>query len=165
MALIASGAFACLLWWAYFDRVNPALEHRHEGHDEPMARGRFARDVYTYSHLPIVAGIILAAAALEEITLHPKDELPLEFRWMLFGGMALFYGGVAISVFRAFRIVARERLSGAAVLAVIIAVSGSVDGLTLLVLVDLLLVLVLIAEHIRIEGVPGRQREEVAVSS
>ena len=32
-ALVAAGTFACLLWWAYFDRVNPALEHRHEGHD------------------------------------------------------------------------------------------------------------------------------------
>lgn len=28
-ALVAAATFACLLWWAYFDRVDPALEHRH----------------------------------------------------------------------------------------------------------------------------------------
>ena len=32
VALAASGVFAGLLWWAYFDRVGPALEHRAERH-------------------------------------------------------------------------------------------------------------------------------------
>lgn len=49
VALVAAGAFAGLLWSAYFDRVGPALEHRAE---EAAAadRGRFARDVYSYAH-------------------------------------------------------------------------------------------------------------------
>ena len=72
-ALVAAGTFAGLLWWAYFDRPLPALEHRHEATEDVIQRGRFARDVYTYAHLPIVAGIILCAAALEEITLHPRQ--------------------------------------------------------------------------------------------
>jgi low temperature requirement protein LtrA len=150
-AMIAAGAFACLLWWAYFDRVLPALEHRHEEQVDANALGRFARDVYTYSHLPIVAGIILAAAAIEEIALHPKDALPAAFRWMLFGGMALFYVGVALSVWRAFHVIARERLAAGALLAIVIAVSGSITGLTLLLAVDAFLLLALVAEHIRVE--------------
>jgi len=97
-ALVAAGTFACLLWWAYFDRVNPALEHRHEAQASVLDSGFFARDVYTYGHLPIIAGIIVIAAALEEIILHPKDVLAVEFRWMLFAGLVLFFGGVAISV-------------------------------------------------------------------
>jgi low temperature requirement protein LtrA len=155
-AMTAAGVFACLLWWAYFDRVLPALEHRHEGQTDGTDSGRFARDVYTYAHLPIVAGVILPAAAIEEVALHPKDELPLEFRWMLFGGMALFYVGVAVSVWRAFRVVARERLIAGAVLAVVVALGGSINGLTLLVSVDVLLLGVLVGEHWRIEGRPGR---------
>lgn len=151
VALTAAGAFACLLWWAYFDRVLPALEHRHHEQPDDQMLGRFARDVYTYSHLPIVAGIILAAAAVEEIALHPKAELATEFRWMLFGGMALFYVGVALSVWRAFRVVARERLAAGALLAIVIGLSGSITGVTLLVTVDVFLVIALIAEHYRVE--------------
>lgn len=150
-ALVASGAFACLLWWAYFDRVNPAFEHRHELQDDAGHSGRFARDVYTYGHLPIIAGIILIASALEEITLHPKDNLPVEFRWMLFAGLVLFFGGVAISVWRAFRVVAKERVIGLAVMLLPTAFAGSISGLTLLVITDLLILGVLIAEHLRIE--------------
>ena len=151
-ALICAGTFACLLWWAYFDRVNLSLEFRHESleHGE---RGRFARDVYTYSHLPIIGGVILMAAALEEITLHPKDILATEFRWMLFGGMAAFFGGVAISVWRAFKVIARERIIALGVRLVLTLAAGSMDGLVFLVLVDLLLLAVIVAEHVRIEGV------------
>lgn len=75
IALVAAGVFAGLLWWSYFDRVSPALEHRAESlsdHD----RGRFARDVYTYAHTPIVAGVILSAVALEEMALHPNQSTP-----------------------------------------------------------------------------------------
>ncbi len=150
-ALIASGAFACLLWWAYFDRVNPALEHRHAGEDL-LHRGSFARDVYTYGHISIIAGVIVIAAALEEITLHPKDVLPVEFRWMLFVGLVMFFGGVAVTIWRAFHVVAKERVIAVAVLAVPTAFAGSMSGLTLLLLTDALLVVVLIAEHGRIEG-------------
>ena len=91
-ALIAAGVFAGLAWWSYFDRPAPALEHFAEG-QTGRARGRYARDVYTFAHLPMVAGIVLSAAALEEITLHPTDPLDASFRWMLFGGLALFSAG------------------------------------------------------------------------
>jgi low temperature requirement protein LtrA len=150
-AMVAAGAFACLLWWAYFDRVNRALEHRHGEQAGSNESGRFARDVYTYGHLPIAAGVILAAAALEEIALHPSDELPLAFRWMMFGGLALFMSGVALSVWRAYRVVAKERLGAAAAIAVLVAVGGSTSGLTLLLLVDLVLIVSLVLEHVRIE--------------
>ena len=154
-ALVAAGAFACLLWWAYFDRVNPAVEHRHEGHESPNERGHFARDVYTYGHLPFIAGVIVMAAALEEITLHPSDALPVAFRWMLFAGLVLFFGGVAVSVWRAFHVVAKERILALVVMVVPIAFAGSMSGLTLLILIDVLILGVLVSEQIRIEGRPS----------
>lgn len=164
-ALIASGAFACLLWWAYFDRVNPALEHRHEGHLDPQLRGMYARDVYTYGHLPIIAGVVLIAAALEEITLHPSESLAVSFRWMLYGGMVLFFGGVAAAVWRAFRVVAKERVAGLVLLIVPAALAGSISGLALLVVTNLLLLAILIAEHVRIEGRPSPEAAPVTSSS
>lgn len=164
-AMMFAGAFACLLWWAYFDRVNPALEHRHEAHVAAMERGAFARDVYTWAHLPIIAGVILMAAALEEITLHPNDVLHVEFRWMLFAGLAAFFGGVAAGVWRAFRVIARERMIGLALMLGLTLAAGSFDGLVLLVLTDVLLLAVLAAEHARIEGLPSRSNEAIVDSS
>lgn len=101
VALIASGVFAGLLWWGYFDRPAPALEHRAEKIEGGVARGRFVRDVYTWGHAPFVAGVILSAAALEEIALHPNDPVHVEFRLMLFGGLALMALSVTANIWRA----------------------------------------------------------------
>lgn len=155
-ALVAAGTFAGLLWWAFFDRPLRALEHRHQGLDE-FDRGVFARNVYTYAHVPIVAGIILCAAALEEITLHPRDELAEPFRWMLVGGLTLNLGGVVVAIALAFGVIAKERVLAACVLSVVVALSGSMQGLVLLVFVDAVLLLTLIAEHVRVEHRPTRQ--------
>lgn len=150
-ALVASGIFAGLLWWSYFDRPGPAFELRTETLAS-IERGRFVRDVYTYSHAPVVAGIILAAAALEEITLHPTDPLEPAFSWMLFIGLALFLGGVGLAVARAFRVVAKERIVAGLVVAAVLATTGSVDGLAVLVIIDVVLFAMLVAEQIRVEG-------------
>ena len=85
LGLIAAGLFAGLLWWAYFDRVQPGLEWRGEQLDSKQ-RGWYAVDVYTYLHAVIVSGVIISAAALEEIILHPSDQIPMAFRVMLAGG-------------------------------------------------------------------------------
>ena len=151
VALAAAGAFAGLLWWGYFDRPNPAFEHRHDQLDGGVERGRYARDVYTYFHLPLVAGIVLAAAALEEITLHPKDHLEAPFRWMLFAGVALYLGAVVAAGWRAFRIVTAERLAAIGALFVVTLVVADVDGLIVLLAVDLVLLVMLVVEHVRIE--------------
>ncbi len=151
-ALTASGVFGGLLWWAYFDRAQPSMEYGLE-QTESRSRGRYARDVYTYAHIPIVAGIIAAAAALEEITLHPKDPLPVEFRVTMFVGLGLFFGGVLIAIFRAFRVVARERLVGGALTAVLLLAGADLDGVTLLVLLDLLILAVLVVENRRVERI------------
>lgn len=151
VALVASGAFAGSLWWGYFDRPGPALELRAESL-EGVELGRYVRDVYTGAHAAIVAGIILVAAALEEIALHPSDEVDLSFRLMLFGGLALSGGGVAIAVWRAFRIVARERLVAAAAIGLILALADSWNGTLVIVVIELVVVATLYVEHRRVEG-------------
>ncbi len=149
-ALLASGAFAGALWWAYFDRPSPGLEYAATNLDSRTA-GRFIRDVYTWAHAPIVAGVILAAAALEEIVLHPRDAVPLEFRLMMAAGLFLFLIGVYLAVWRAFRAQARERLVGALVIAGLIFVGAPLEGLNLLTLVVVVMFAVLVIEHRRIQ--------------
>lgn len=149
-ALAASGVFAGLLWWSYFDRPAPALEH-HATELSGRDLSRYVRDVYTWGHAPLVAGIIFAAAGLEEITLHPDHALSVNFRAMLIGGLALAVLGIAGGVWRAFRAVAIERIAAGVVLAALAAVAGSLDGVYLLILVDVVIFVTLVVEHRRIE--------------
>ncbi len=164
LALLAGGIFAGLLWWSYFDRPSPALERHHESLEGGHARGRFARDVYTYLHFPLVAGLLLATAGLEEVTAHPSDPLPVAFRWMLVAGLSLSLLSVIAMVGLAFRVLAVERAVTAAVVVVFVGlVFGGVDALVLLVIVDIVLVVMLVIEHRRIEG--GSSVDALAVST
>ena len=151
MALIAAGLFAGLLWWSYFDRVQPGLEWRGEQLDGKQ-RAWFAVDVYTYLHAVIVSGVIISAAALEEITLHPSDPVPLAFRVMLAGGLVMFLLGTVAGAARAFRVVVPERIIASAVVVAIVAMGGSWNGVVLLAVLDVVLFAVLIAEYVRVEG-------------
>jgi low temperature requirement protein LtrA len=157
IALVAAGTFAGLTWWSLFDRPMRALEHRHETHTDVVERGRFARDVYTYSFLPVIAGIIISAAGLEEITLHPRDELPEPFRWMFLGGICLTRLGIVFAIWRAYGTLAKERIVAATALLALAAVATSIEGLALLILVDVVLAVTLVIEHLRVEW---RYRDE-----
>jgi low temperature requirement protein LtrA len=164
LAVLAGGVFAGLLWWSYFDRPSPALERHHESLEGGHARGRFARDVYTYLHFPFVGGLLLATAGLEEVTAHPSDPLPSAFRSMLVVGLVLSLLSVTAMVWRAFRVFAVERVGAALVVVVAVGlVLRGVDALVLLVAVDLVLAVMLVIEHRRIEG--GPRQHTSAVSS
>jgi len=151
VALATAGILAGLLWWSYFDRVVPALEHRCEelaGRD----RAHLVADAYTLFHVFIVGGIIAAAAATEEILLHPRDAVHVEFLVMFVAGFGLFFGGIAAAVYRAYRIFAVERLGAMVAIALIAIVGQNWDGVIVLIAVDLVLAAVLVAEHRRIEA-------------
>ena len=102
-------------------------------------RGRFVRDIYTYAHVPVVAGIVMIAVALEEVTVHPTDPLSGTFRAIGGAGFALFLGGLSAGVYRAFRVVAVERLAILLAVVVLMAVGGSVDGIVLFIAIDLII--------------------------
>lgn len=67
-------AVATSFWLAYFDffpiRLQRLLTERHGA-----ARVAFARDVYSYLHLPMVAGIVLFAFAMKVTLAHVGREL------------------------------------------------------------------------------------------
>jgi len=159
-ALVATGVAAAILWWSYFDRVQPALEHRAE-ETEGRDRGRFSRDAYTYAHLPIVAGVILIAVGLEQAALHPAEPLGSSYRTMLFGGIAFFVGGIAAAIYRAFGVVPRERLAGLVVLGLVVFAADDLHGVWLIVIIDLVCIAGLVIEHLRIEVRPSDDRPTV----
>jgi low temperature requirement protein LtrA len=74
VALAFAAAFvstACL-WWLYFNYMATILERVL---DEAESRTVIGRDVFTYGHIAIIAGIILCAVGDEIVLAHPKEYL------------------------------------------------------------------------------------------
>jgi low temperature requirement protein LtrA len=90
LGTVLAVTLSILLWWAYFANVSAAGERALERRAD-AARVVLARDAYTYVHLVIVAGVILAALGVEEAMAHIGDAEP--FGW--FGASALAAGLVA----------------------------------------------------------------------
>jgi low temperature requirement protein LtrA len=88
------------LWWAYFDREAEASERVLAAATGPD-RARLARDVYSYLHIPLVLGVVLAAVGIHEALAHPGDPLDPVVAGALGTGVALFFAAlVAIRIRR-----------------------------------------------------------------
>jgi low temperature requirement protein LtrA len=69
-ALLLAFLSSTALWWLYFGQVaGTVLERIRAATAED--RGRIGRDIYTYLHLPIVAGIVLVAVSDELVRIRP----------------------------------------------------------------------------------------------
>lgn len=82
-------AVAAALWWSYFDWVAIVAEAR-LAEAQGAARASLARDLYSYLHLPMVAGIVLFALGLKTTIAHVDDPLPTIPALGLCGGVALY---------------------------------------------------------------------------
>ncbi len=121
-------------WLAYFDffqiRGRQMLADR-----TGIERITLARDVYTYLHLPMVAGIILFAFALKTTLAHVGDELDTIAALGLCGGPALYlFAYVALRV-RVARTFGRGRLISAIACALLWPIAVVVPALVALALV------------------------------
>ncbi|MET9299943.1 low temperature requirement protein A [Micromonospora aurantiaca] len=103
VAALLGVVIVATLWWAYFDTLAFALEQAlHQARDR-AARLRLARTVYTFLHLPMVAGIILFALGLKDLLAEatspatPAWGPPLGAFWagILFGGVGLYLLSIA----------------------------------------------------------------------
>lgn len=89
-------ALAVAMWWVYFDHFAPRAEHL-IGERTGIARTGVATDSYTYLHLSLVAGVVLAALGVEQ-AMHLIEHLhPLELfgAFALGGGVAMYVAGTA----------------------------------------------------------------------
>jgi low temperature requirement protein LtrA len=84
------------LWWAYFDVS--ALLGEHALTTEPsQTRARLARNAYSFAHMPLVLGIVLAAFGLKEVLLYVSDSTDHKLTDPLPGvALAALVGGVVI---------------------------------------------------------------------
>ncbi|MCU1658829.1 MAG: Low temperature requirement protein LtrA [Pseudonocardiales bacterium] len=116
------------LWWLYFDRSAEDSARAIETASDP---GRLARDAFHWIHPLIVAGIIVAAAADEQVLADPTVRGRMSTAWLVLGGTALFLGGHALFKAVVWRVVPTSRLVAIAVLAVLLAVAPHVAAVVL----------------------------------
>lgn len=151
------------LWWAYFTRLASAAEHALS--TVPLrARGRAATDAYTYLHLLLVAGIVLAALGLEVAMEHIEKTEPYGFfgAAALAGGVSCYLAGTG---FFARRLLGRwsvTRLVFAAVALLVVPVIALATPIVALVAVAALLMVLFTVEHVRGSLPPVSPRREAA---
>jgi low temperature requirement protein LtrA len=93
LAFVAAFVGSLAMWWIYFHIGAEAGSEQLSKSSEP---GRLARLAYTYLHMPIVAGIIVAAVADELVLKHPGGHSDLKTVISAIGGPLLFLFGTIL---------------------------------------------------------------------
>jgi low temperature requirement protein LtrA len=125
---------AASFWLAYFDfftiRAQQLLTDR-----SGVQRIALARDVYTYLHLPMVAGIVLFAFALKTTLAHVGHELAIVPALALCGGSALYLASYVGLRYRISRTIRSGRLVAALACAALVPVALVAPAIVALALV------------------------------
>ncbi|HET9723159.1 MAG TPA: low temperature requirement protein A [Actinomycetota bacterium] len=159
---------AASLWWSYFDVVSIVAE-RVLRQAEGEARARLARDAYSYLHLPMVAGIVLAALGIEQVLQTVAEEsvglseplalLPLA---ALYWGVALFLLALAAFKYRTWRSVALRRIVVAVIVIALGPLAAELPALAALGLLCAVMVALIASEAVRYMEAREQIRHEEA---
>ena len=138
-AFVVAFVGSAALWWIYFDRGAEAARRVISAADDP---GRIGVSAYTYFHIPMVAGIIVVAAADELTIAHPGDGATSATTALILGGPALYLVGNALFKWTLWDRLPRSRLVAVCALVALVPVAVVSSALVLLVAATLVLVAV-----------------------
>ncbi len=149
-------ALAAAMWWAYFD-VTALLAERALSALRGEHRSRVARDAYSFLHLPMIVGIILASLGLKKVLGyvggddgHTLDDpiygVPLV---ALYGGVALYLLGHVAFKWRTTGALQWQRPVLAAVLLALIPVVSRLPAMLTLAIVTVLMIAMIVYESVR----------------
>jgi low temperature requirement protein LtrA len=125
---------ATSFWLAYFDYF-PMRGEQLLAERSGAQRAALARDVYTYLHLPMVAGIVLFAFAMKTTLAHVGDELDTIPALGLCGGPALYLFAYVALRLRVARTLGRGRFVAAILCSLLIPLALVVPAIVALALV------------------------------
>lgn len=147
--LLIGIAFAMTLYWAYFDRASAIWEHEMKSETKETI-GRYAVQVYVWTHFPIIVGIVFSAVTLEEVFLHPDDSLHTFVDHAFAIALLSFFGAMAVGAWRSSRVVLQERIVAIAASLAIIYGLADLNGRAVVAIVIVLLMVSFTAEHFRL---------------
>jgi low temperature requirement protein LtrA len=127
------------LWWIYFDVVSIANVRRLVNAPPGQEQNAMARDVYSYLHFPLVAGIVVAAFGLHETLAHVDEPLDDVAAFALLGGVSIYLLGHVAVRLRGAHNWNWRRLVLAGVLLALVPIAEELDSLAILAVVTALL--------------------------
>ena len=115
-AFIVAFLGSAALWWLYFNRA----ADRMAGHlEDALNRTELARDIYTYLHVLVIAGIIVTAVGDELVIAHPSESLETNELVALVAGPVIYLLALSATRYRSIGSISPKR-TVAAVLCVLI---------------------------------------------
>jgi low temperature requirement protein LtrA len=160
-ALLLAFLSSTALWWLYFGQLAGTVLDRIRA-ATAEERGRIGRDIYTYLHLPIIAGIVLVAVGDELVIAHPTDDLHDFGALVALGGPALFLGGLMACAARLGHAQSLPRVVAVVALLAAVPLGADAGGLLALALITALLAVLVVAEQLR--GARAAQASETKTS-
>jgi low temperature requirement protein LtrA len=138
VAIAVAVAVACTLWWAYFAYI-PMVGEDALRLAKGALRGRYARDLYTFGHFPIVVGLVCYAVVVKHLIPHPDGHLTVDDRWLLALSVACFVGGLMGFQYRIIGRVSIERIIAIAIAAGVCVLGRWLPGLAVIGTIAVLL--------------------------
>jgi low temperature requirement protein LtrA len=138
-AFLAAFVGSVAMWWIYFNIGAGRGSRLIASSADP---GRLARLAYTYMHLPIVAGIIVAAVGDELVLAHPTGHGSPAATAAILGGPALYLAGNLLFKRATAERLPLSHLGGLVLLALLIPLAGLGSPLAIATAATLVLVLV-----------------------
>ncbi|GLX68665.1 low temperature requirement protein A [Paenibacillus glycanilyticus] len=126
-----------VMWWIYFNMTAKTGHHFIAHSEDP---GRVARSAYTYTHLLLVAGIILSAVADELVLAHPTGHMELKTALVILAGPALYLLGNMLFMRIAAGVISAPYLVGIIALVVLFPTYSFISPLLLSVLSAVILI-------------------------
>src|SRR5712672_3968813 len=160
-AFVSAFLSALAMWWIYFHKGAAAGSELISRSSEP---GRLARLAYTYLHMPIVAGIILAAVADELVLKHPLGHSDVRTVVSAIGGPLLFLVGTILfkHSFRGF--LQLSHIAGIVALGLLAWFASGLSPLMLSLLTTAIMIIVAAWESISLKSGPVESRLEESQS-
>jgi low temperature requirement protein LtrA len=138
---------ATALWWLYFGDVAGSVVERLSSSSAEEA-GRIGRDVYTYLHIPIVVGIVLAAVGDELVIAHPGYPMHLAGALATLAGPAIYLIGMMACAARVGRPHSWARTVATVLLIAAVPVAASASGLLVAGFVAVVLTTLVVVEQL-----------------
>lgn len=162
LAAVGGVAIAGALWWLYFDVVALVAERRLSHAAPGREQNGIARDSYSYLHLPMVVGIVLAALGLKKTLAHVEDPLKLVPAVALMGGLALYLLAHVAFRWRNVHRFSSQRVVAAAALLALIPLVTEIEALASVGIAVVLLWALIAYETWRFAELRARLRHQVA---
>jgi low temperature requirement protein LtrA len=152
LAFVSAFVGSLAMWWIYFHVGAEAGSEQLSKSSEP---GRLARLAYTYLHMPIVAGIIVAAVADELVLKHPGGHSDLKTVMTAIGGPLLFLFGTILFKYSFRGFLQLSHGCGIIALSVLAWFASGLSPLTLSILTTAIMIVVAVWESISLRSDPA----------